>query len=246
MYNSFSSYSYSSDFKNIIVNANLDFVLNKNEEAEIEFFLKKNQQYIKLEDILSVHENKIHILIIDETLSDYQHVHAEYLDDIRYRFSFVPKTSNNYKIWLNFTLADNNEYYVPLFIEGINNPTKKLNKKVNYSYKTQSLTYELYFEEELAAGSSTMGVITVTKDGEPFERLEPIMGSFGHIVAFPESLKSVIHTHPIGDEPESADDISGPEVRFYITPITPGYMKIFLQVKIDGKEEFIPFNIKVI
>jgi len=71
------------------------------------------------------------------------------------------------------------------------------------------------------------------------------MAAYAHIVGFSEDLKSVIHVHPMGIEPAKDTDRGGPELDFHLEPSSPGFVKLFAQVKLNGKELFIPFGINI-
>ena len=56
------------------------------------------------DDVALSHTQKIHLLAIDESLQDYQHLHpvADKLFDGTWRFSMEPKFSGQYKFFLDF------------------------------------------------------------------------------------------------------------------------------------------------
>jgi hypothetical protein len=94
----------------------------------------------------------------------------------------------------------------------------------------------------LEAGKATLVKVQITTaDGKPFMQLEPVMGAFAHMVAFPEKVDSVTHVHPMGREPEKADERGGPELSFHVQPEKAGFHKFFLQVQIGGKEVYAAF-----
>jgi len=90
-----------------------------------------------------------------------------------------------------------------------------------------------------------MGNVVVTKGGQPFTGLEPVMGAFAHVVGFTEDYNSVLHVHPMGKEPTSDAERGGPKLEFHIEPEKTGFVKLFAQVRIDGKDIFAPFGITV-
>jgi hypothetical protein len=71
------------------------------------------------------------------------------------------------------------------------------------------------------------------------------MGSFAHIVVFSEDMKTVVHIHRMGDEPSKETDRGGPELEIHMEPKKAGFVKIFAQIKIKGKELFVPFSFTV-
>jgi hypothetical protein len=82
-------------------------------------------------------------------------------------------------------------------------------------------------------------------DGQEFSKLEPVMGAFAHMVAFPADLGSVTHVHPMGPEPKTAADRGGPDLTFHVEPDKPGFQKFFLQTQIGGKDKFAAFGLNV-
>lgn len=120
-----------------------------------------------------------------------------------------------------------------------------ISKTTNMTSTVDGYTFTLALDSEPKAGSAVIGNITVTKDGKPFTQLEPVMGAFAHVVGFTEDYNSVMHIHPMGKEPTSDSERGGPKLEFHIEPEKAGFVKMFAQVKIGGKDVFVPFGIEV-
>ena len=59
------------------------------------------------------HTKKLHLLIIDESLTDYQHIHpVAGAKAGQWTFSFTPKFGRPYKVWADATRADGDQEYV--------------------------------------------------------------------------------------------------------------------------------------
>jgi len=50
--------------------------------------------------------------------------------------------------------------------------------------------------------------------------------------------------HPHGPEPKSKAERGGPEIAFHLKPDRSGFHRLYVQVRIDGRELFAPFGIK--
>jgi hypothetical protein len=96
-------------------------------------------------------------------------------------------------------------------------------------------TFTLALDGEPKAGAPVMGNVVITKDGQPFTGLEPVMGAFAHVVGFTEDYNSVLHVHPMGKEPSNDAERGGPKLEFHIEPEKAGFVKLFAQVRIGGK-----------
>jgi len=96
-------------------------------------------------------------------------------------------------------------------------------------------------------GQTVIGTISVADAaGNPFTGLEPIMGTFAHIVGFNQDGKTVLHIHPYGKEPAGPADRGGPAFAFKFYSPTPGFFRLYGQVQIDGVSQFAPFGVTVL
>lgn len=210
----------------------------------------KTNQAIRLHDLREVHTQKIHMLVIDDSLSDYSHVHPVATSEPGvYQFTWEPKKRDaNYRIWADVVPEDSKqqEYLVADLFS-----MKKTSSIVVPAESMQSFVggykFNLHFEPSyLELGKAVMGKITVSDlKGRLVHNLEPVMGAYAHIVGFNADFKSVVHIHPQGVEPSKASDRGGPKLEFYVNPSQIGFIKLFAQVKIKGKEIFVPFGIVV-
>ena len=213
----------------------------------------KDGSPITLNDLKEVHTQKIHLLIIDDELQDYSHIHpiATAVPGV-YQFEWQPKKEAHYRIFADlFPVALNAEEYVVADLSSENRKTKlkysKIDRNVSFESVIDGYNFKLSFDKPiLQVGKASVGTISVTdQKGNPVKDLEPLMGAFAHIVGFNEDLNSVIHIHPMGEEPSKLTDRGGPLLKFHIEPEKSGFIKLFAQVKINGKEVFAPFGIMV-
>ncbi|MDZ4322800.1 MAG: hypothetical protein U1A05_01770 [Alphaproteobacteria bacterium] len=224
-------------------------VKGKKAPTEIEFFSKKDHTPLLSSEIQETHTEKIHLLIFDQTLTDYQHIHPTPTDKPGiYQFEWTPKEAHQYRLWADLALlCTNQQEYIMLDLGDPSQAPKEVPKAVNSTQKIDELTYTLSFDApKLISGKPIMGKVTVEDaQGRPFTGLEPVMGAFAHIVAMNEDFKTIAHVHPMGVEPTKDSERGGPELDFHIEPNKPGFWKIWVQVKIHGKNVFVPFGVDV-
>lgn len=199
-----------------------------------------------------MHTQKIHLLVIDDSLSDYSHAHPKAtLEPGVYQFEWQPKRKNAiYRVWADIVpLKSNTQEYIIADLSPSKNfyTTLKITSKPFYESTVNGFQFKLTFDKtKLEVGKPAMGKIIVTDaQGNPIHTLEPVMGAFAHIVGFNDDLKTVVHMHPMGQEPNTAGARGGPELQFHIEPGKAGFVKIFAQVKINGQEIFVPFGIVI-
>ena len=204
---------------------------------------------LSLDQLEVAHTEKIHLLVIDPSLTDYHHLHPVAGDKPgEYRFDFAPKFGGTYHVWADLVpkATGKQEYSkTTLKVEGA--PGSPSNS-VNTIAEVDGYLFALATEKDapLQAGKSSVVKVKVTgRDGREFTKLEPVMGAFAHMVAFPSDLGSVTHVHPTGAEPKTNAERGGPDLSFHVEPDKPGFHKFFLQTQIGGKDKFAGFGLNV-
>lgn len=192
-----------------------------------------------------VHTEKVHVLGVDPSLTDYSHSHP--LPQPKagdWRFAFTPKFNRPYHLWLDVTPVGGAQQYVMVTVNeaGQNAPVEKTPSLIAV---IGDLSASLTFDAPLTAGQAAMGHLALERGGKPLAALEPVMGAYGHIVGISEDWATIAHVHPMGTEPTSASDRGGPSIDFHLEPKQPGFLKLFAQIRIDGRDVFLPFGVTV-
>jgi hypothetical protein len=71
------------------------------------------------------------------------------------------------------------------------------------------------------------------------------MQAFAHVVGFSEDGKTVLHIHPLGGEPTIPTVRGGPTLSFRFYAPSPGFIRVYGQVQIDGVSQFPAFGVIV-
>lgn len=229
--------------------------LTKEQLAKVKLTLthKEDGAPLLLDEIKTTHTEKIHILIFDESLTDYQHYHPTETDEKGvYAFTFTPQTNNQYKAWVDLTLLKNNQQIqVGKAFPDIHGASQGADKTISDTYTLDipngKLHFKLSFDNpEIREGKHNHGSILITDgNGKPFKELEPILGAFAHIVAINQDFSSLAHVHPMGKEPTKSSDRGGPELKFGLDPDQTGFWKIWVQLQINGQSVNVPFGVDV-
>ncbi len=202
-----------------------------------------------LTDLREVHTEKIHLLIIDPGLQDYHHEHPKPADiPGEYSFTFTPRKPGPYRAWADVrtTLTGFQEYAmtdIPASTAG----GPLTDRSLKLDAELEGLRYNLSLAKpEIKAGQPALGKLRITNaDGAPFTQLEPVMGTFAHIVGFGEDYKTILHMHPKGAKLLSPTDRGGPELEFQLYATKPGFIRLFAQVQVKGVSRFASFGVKV-
>jgi len=199
------------------------------------------------DDMLEVkHTKKLHLLVIDPSFRDYQHIHPQPTATPGiYIFSFTPKRPGGYRAWADVTPVFTGKQEYDMADLGAPKGAG-VTKTESHESTVDGYHFTLSFDSAPVAGGESMGSITITdKNGEPVKNLEPVMGAFAHIVGFYDDYRTIVHVHPMGAEPQNDSDRGGPDLSFHLEPSKAAFIKLYAQVKINGKEIFTPFGVNV-
>ncbi len=204
------------------------------------------------EDLMVAHTRKLHLLIVDPSLADYQHVHPEPLSEPgEWTFTFTPRGGGNYRVFADFTpVATGRGLYAhaDLLVEGaeLTHPGPATQAGSTLHAEQEGLRFELAPRESpIKAGMPAELTFAVSDVGGQVVTLDTVMDAFAHLVAFDEARGGFAHLHP--NEVDISAPLAGvrPELTFKITIPRAGRYVIWSQLSVAGRERFVPFWITV-
>jgi hypothetical protein len=212
----------------------------------IRFQLLKDNKPLTLNDLKTVHTKKIHLMVIDPTLTDYYHIHPVMDSKNKdFVFKFTPKKNGSYRIWVDVTpIATDEQVFLKKDI-GSASEKNLINEEVKLNSNVNSYQFNLKLDGQPQVGKPVVATITVTKDGKPFSQLEPVMGAFAHLMGFNADYSSILHIHPMGREPSNDTERGGSQLMFHIEPQKAGFVKLFAQFRINGEDVYVPFGLVI-
>ena len=200
-----------------------------------------NGRLLGPDDIETTHTEKIHCMVVDQSLTDYHHVHPQF-DSATGLFTayITPRMNSRYMAWNEFTPQGANEpmrQRVDLPSEGA--PSLPPGLMPNSTASVGGLIVKFASEQPLQVGNASLVHMQVTDGmGRPINHLEPIMGAHGHLAGFSADARHFIHCHPLTGMEEP---IVNGELAFHITPEQAGINKFFLQLRHNGQDLTFPF-----
>jgi hypothetical protein len=200
-------------------------------------------------DLLVAHTRKLHLLIVDPTLSDYQHVHPEPGSRPgEWRFTLTPHRAGAYRVFADFTPAATQRGLYAAADFTVPGPVASVINTGNTTWQDLGLKFELVLPPVLNAGKPADLKFRIESPGAKKEPvpLRPVMGAFAHLVAFDEARSGFAHLHPMETDLAQPPDALRPELNFKVTIPQPGRYVIWAQVDINGKETFAPFWVEVL
>ncbi|MGB7160064.1 MAG: hypothetical protein WBD40_18500 [Tepidisphaeraceae bacterium] len=202
-------------------------------------------------DLIVMHTQRVHLLIVDRSLLDYHHEHPTPTQTPgEYTFTFTPRRPGPYRVWADVVpVASAVQEFVVADIPGQGDGEELADRETRLSDVVDGLRYELKLDtkgQPLRVGEEVLGRVTVTdRDGKPFNQLEPVMGAFAHLVGFVEDYRTVVHLHPLGIEPTIPTHRGGPTIIFRYYPSKPGFVRFYCQVNVNDSAKFARFGVTV-
>ena len=218
-------------------------------------------------DLLVAHTQKLHLLIVDPTLTDYQHVHpVPGLHPGEWTLQFAPRFGGLYRLFADFTpaatgrglyaSADLTVSDVATDIVGqvgdraarpTVGPTRMVDSRPGDTTDVvvDGYHFMLTSAAPLRANRPADLALAVTRPDGGRVPLEPIMGAFAHLVAFDEGRSGFAHLHPNETDLARSPDGLAPRLTFKVTVPRAGSYAIWAQVKLGGREIFAPFWVEV-
>lgn len=197
-------------------------------------------------DLLVQHTRRLHLLVIDPTLRDYQHLHPEPGEKLgEWTFAFTPRLAGTYRVFADFVpVPTRRSLYAGADLRVPGDVAVNMNV-LSWEAEVDGHRFTLTPDAPIRAGKPAELIFTITRnDGAPVA-LEPVMDAYAHLVAFDQGNSGFAHLHPKETALTPAPDANRPRLTFQITIPNPGVYVIWSQVKLAGREVFAPFWFEV-
>jgi hypothetical protein len=200
------------------------------------------------EDLAYTHTRRLHLLLVDASLQDYQHVHPEPgARPGEWAFAFTPQRGGDYRVFADFTpAATMRGLYAAADLPGAGAgvpATTEVQRRGSGPVERDGMRFELRpAKSPVRAREPADFQFSVERnDGGPIA-LEPVMDALAHLVAFDEARSGFAHLHPAQTDLDARTGAARPVLNFKITIPRPGRYVIWAQVHPSGGgEKFVPF-----
>ena len=200
------------------------------------------------EDLLVAHTRKLHLMVVDPSLRDYQHLHPlPGRTPGQWDFVVTPRRAGLYRVFADFTpAATGRGLYASAEFTAPGQPDAPPPGD-NWVCDDEGLRFTLTPGAAFRAREAVNLVLTVESVGgrRPVP-LEPVMGAYAHLVAFDEGRSGFAHIHPLQVDLNQSLDPWRPRLAFKVQIPRSGRFVIWSQVKIAGQERFAPFWFEVV
>ncbi len=200
-------------------------------------------------DLRVEHTRRLHLLLVDPSLDDYQHLHPE--PGARpgdWVFEFTPRFGGDYWVFADFVpIATSRGLYAgtDFRVEGPLHPAE-FNRPTQETVEQSGVRFHLRVAEgAVRAGVTADLIFSVERVDGGEVVLQPVMDAYAHLVAFDSARGGFAHLHPMDAGLAQAPDRRQPTLRFKVTIPEPGPYVVWAQVGLEGRDVFVPFWLNV-
>jgi len=209
------------------------------------------------------HERPMHLILVSEDLTQFQHIHPELTADGSYQVETTLPEAGTYRLYDEFvfdgqTVLDERELTV-----GDAAPATAALTPDTAPKSVDGITVAVAVPETIQAGEVTHLAFEVTRDGQPVTDLEPYLGAAAHAAIVRADGSGFAHTHGEASVPATAAESDehageeahggdhavptafGPQVTVEYTFAEPGLYKLWIQFSHDGQVITAPFVVDV-
>lgn len=197
------------------------------------------------EKLVTVNSQKVHLLIIDPTFTDFQNVFPKPLTTpYAYNFTFTPKFTSGYRVWADITpLSTGKQEFLSGWLGDKERPN--IGRRTSYSVTTKGYNFSLSFDKNPKVGQISSGKIQITGyDNQPV-KIQPYTVLPSYIVGFYGDFNHAVNIHQSNPMHINYMDATNSDIKFRFQPQYPGFIKIFAQITLDNKEISVPFTANI-
>jgi hypothetical protein len=197
-------------------------------------------------DLLVQHTRKLHLLVVDPTLNDYQHIHPEPgAVDGEWTFAFTPRLAGTYRVFADFVPVPTGRSLYAGADLPVTGEVAVNTRILSWDAEVAGYQFHLTPGAPMRAGKLADLTFTVKRPDGGVVPMEPVMAAYAHLVAFDAGNIGFAHLHPNEIEMKPFADPAKPQLTFKITIPNPGLYVIWAQVNLAGHEVFAPFWFEV-
>ncbi|MFE8700486.1 hypothetical protein ACFYKX_07670 [Cytobacillus sp. FJAT-54145] len=225
------------------VNVEWELVEKQASDEETLIRLKISYNGIPIQDFDVNHEKLLHLIIVSEDLSYFNHIHPEYLGDGVFEITNQFPAGGKYRMVADFKPTDGSSVSklewinvkgkvaepVPINVDNV------FERVVDKKHVSMSIEPQIEAGKELTMKFSLTDEIT----RQPISNLEPYLGSIGHVVVLSEDGERYLHVHALENQG------TGPDALFETEFPESGVYKVWGQFQKDGQVFTVSYVVKV-
>lgn len=205
----------------------------------VSFQLQINAEAKKNVPLEVAHEQKIHLIIVNDALSWFHHIHPQEQADGSFAISEQFPASGKYWLFADYKPSGGDQMVSKMAIEVVGSEKLMISLPEEKSFAdADGYQVTLLNSKNIKTNQSIFLDLSISKEGKLLEAndLEPYLGAIAHIILISNDDKQMLHVHPTS----TANALIHAET--YIS--TPGKYRMWVQFKADGQVHTADFTFK--
>lgn len=190
-----------------------------------------------VKDFETVHEQKIHLIIVREGLDQFAHIHPQIDPDGNVTAVFTFPTGGKYRLYADHTPSGKGQAtaIVELNVSGETPAAPELTPSEPGRITGDGFNADVSVENAKMSGTASIVFRLTDSSDTPVADLEPYMGAMGHLVVISADGKQYVHAHPAEEKTANGT------VEFETHLVIPGVYKAWGQFQRGGKVHVVAF-----
>lgn len=210
-------------------------------EALLSFIPKNKDKHTEAVPLDVEHEKKIHLIIVSEDLSWFDHIHPEYQADGSYTVKETFPSGGNYLLYADYKPTNSTHQLekISVYVDGKMATTMKYSKKKEMAMSGDFSVSLVPDDRKFISNNPIHFDGSFLMNGKLFDvnNLQNYLGAKGHMVAINILTKEYMHLHP---------EVEGNILHFHTTFETAGMYRVWLQFMYEGKLHTTDFVLEVV
>lgn len=212
-------------------------IIEKNKH--INFTLQVLSQGVPVE-LATIHERKIHLIIVNDALTWFHHIHPVAQPDGTYSISEQFPASGKYWIFADYTpiAAEQTITKIPIIVDGDDTLSYPVFQEKNKAI-SEDLAVTLLNSSNLQTNRAEFLDVNINQNGSQLraQDIEPYLGAIAHIIIISKEGKNMLHVHPS----TGTNALIHGETFFP----APGLYRMWVQFQINDKLHTVDFTFNV-
>lgn len=224
------------------------------ETAPLTFRITDERGRVVRDDFELEHDKQLHLIVVRRDTAIFEHLHPRKGVDGRWSVDLNLREPGVYRAYADFKLDGKRRTLASdLFVPGDFRPNRS--PEPNVTDETFDATGKPAGDLDVAlkatgvrAGREKPLTFAVTRDGQPFDALQPYLGAKGHLVALREGDLAYLHVHPTeagSEHGSTSTGARGNEITFAATFPTAARYRLFLQFQTGGQIRTVAYTLEV-
>lgn len=194
-----------------------------------------------IKDFETVHEKKLHLIIVRDALDRFAHVHPEIDRAGNITGTFAFPAAGRYRLYADHKPIGGKQAtsIAEVNVAGTPPPRPELVPNTPGRVKAGQLEAEIVIGNAKAQAATRISFTLFDAVGKPIADLQPYLGAMGHLVVLSADGKQYVHSHPLQQKS------SGGAVAFEAHFPAAGIYKGWGQFQRSGTVHDVPFVVRI-